>query len=163
MRSTAYCMVLMVCTSFACGVQQTELPAPGRGKADGTSTGGVRAGIYELQSASFAGSLTVLSASADRIEFDLTVVSRGGGGNHGEILGGVALPSDGGQLVYWPGNDPGSDCQIFFTELSATAIELSQVGFCTDAGFGAWVDVSGTYEREGVSPAALDSGSLLDG
>ncbi len=97
-----------------------------------------------LDSEDFAGALILHSVSDDRIEFDLSVVGYYGGNPVGDIVRGEALPSDGGQLVYWGPEGPG-DCQIFFFEVSSDLVELAQNGSCSD--FGAFVDASGVYRR----------------
>jgi len=127
---------------------QGESMAPGAGgKADDVEDAGDELiGTYALDTKDFGGTLEILSASKDRIDFNLTVVGRFGGNPIGDIVEGVAEPTDGGMLVYSPGIP--SDCDIFFVEVGPGSIELDQVGACSDAGFGANVDATGVYLRE---------------
>lgn len=122
--------------------------APGAGgKADDAEgSGDELVGTYALDTEDFGGTLEILSASEDRIDFNLTVVGRFGGNPIGDIVQGVAEPTDGGILVYSPGIP--SDCDIFFVEVRPGSIELDQVGACSDAGFGANVDATGVYVRD---------------
>jgi hypothetical protein len=91
-----------------------------------------------------ASHFAVTSATATELVFDLTAVLAGPSSRNGEIRGGKAA-LDGSKATY----TPGPDCTITFAfDEKRTAADLEQVGRCAEeAGFGAFVDVTGHYEK----------------
>jgi hypothetical protein len=79
--------------------------------------------------------------SLSPFRFDLAVVLRSRGAHNGEIVGGTAT-LQGTRATY----HSASDCTITF-DLFPRRIDVVQTGTCESAGFGAYVDASGRYNR----------------
>ncbi|MBX3229509.1 MAG: hypothetical protein KIT84_17175 [Labilithrix sp.] len=86
----------------------------------------------------------ITAVTATEMTFNLTAVAEGPSGRHGDIQGGRAK-IDGRVATY----TAGSDCTITFTfKPESYDADLVQEGPCSEeAGFGAFIDVTGNYAQ----------------
>lgn len=96
-------------------------------------------GEYELTTPSIDATLTLSSVAP--FTFDLSAVRQTGGHNFGELADAKATIVN-GEAVF----EQGDDCTITIAK-AGDDLDVAQEGLCTDAGFGAFVDVSGRYVR----------------
>jgi hypothetical protein len=99
-------------------------------------------GTYKLDSPSFGGTLTVQSASP--LRFRLVVVGKRESAPHGELEGAQAKMVGDATALF----EPDRDCSLEL-RFEPARVEVKQKGTCDSQGFGAFVDASGTYVREG--------------
>jgi hypothetical protein len=102
----------------------------------------VAVGTYKMDTAAMSGDLTIKSVREGRVAFELFVMRTTGSGNHGWITG-EFLSGEAGAYAF----DQGEDCTIGFSHAGNT-ISLEQVGTCSEAGFGAFVNATGDYLRK---------------
>jgi hypothetical protein len=96
-------------------------------------------GTYRIES----GTLEVKAVTAEEMTFSLTFVTPTLGAHVADVQDATARRTGPDAYSY----TPGADCLIRFI-VRAGAIEVEQKGPCQDsAGFGAYVDVSGSYRR----------------
>jgi hypothetical protein len=104
------------------------------------------AGDYVLDNDSVGATLSIVSVSADSVVYDLTVVGKTGSNHNGELDTQTAKRGSVSTSLFV--DKVGSDCEIHLQPTAGGAISLVQVGSCSDAGFGAYLDASGTYTKK---------------
>jgi hypothetical protein len=136
-ESSAAILASLLLSTFGCA-------APSADDAASTDQAAVSesfiAGEYEIEAPDKSGTLTITSASP--MTFDLTVVRRAGGGSFGD-LSKASVKLENGRAVFREGDD----CTLSLSP-GKSAVTIAQTGTCQDAGFGAFVDASGTYKRK---------------
>jgi hypothetical protein len=142
----------------ACGGSQddgqsgsADLSGAGAGGGS-TSAAKIAPGDYVLDNSSVGATLTIHSATATSVSYDLGVLGKTGSQHNGELDNRTAKAS--GSSF----NDTvDSDCKISLQASGTDSIQVKQTGPCTDAGFGAFLDGSGVYKKAvdaGAPPAA---------
>jgi hypothetical protein len=106
------------------------------------SSATIAPGDYVLDNASVGATLTIHSATAQSVSYSLGILGKTGSQHNGELDHRTAAHSGTGYL-----DTVDADCKITIAAASG-GIALKQTGPCSDAGFGAFLDGSGTYKKK---------------
>jgi hypothetical protein len=150
MKTKAWMATMVLPLAVACGGSSDD--GSGSGSADMTAGSGaavsakasvIAPGDYVLDNASVGATLTVHSANASSVSYDLGVLGKTGSGHNGELDGRTAKVASSG---FEDAVD--SDCKIAIQAGGTDSVSVKQTGSCSDAGFGAFLDASGTYKKK---------------
>jgi hypothetical protein len=100
-------------------------------------------GTYMLENDSVGATLTIKSATATSVSYSIGILGKGGSEHNGELDGRTAKPNASTGSF---DDAVDSDCKISL-KASGSDITVKQTGSCSDAGFGAFLDGSGTYKK----------------
>jgi hypothetical protein len=148
MKTAAWMVMAVIPLAVACGGSGDD--GTGAGSADMTEGAAtakapvIAPGDYVLDNASVGATLTIHSANATSVSYDIGVLGKGGSEHNGELDGRTAKAGSSGGFEDVV--DP--DCKMAIQASGSDSVSVKQTGSCSDAGFGAFLDASGTYKKQ---------------
>jgi hypothetical protein len=103
-------------------------------------------GDYVLDNADVGATLTIRTATTSSVSYSLGILGKTGSQHNGELDNRTATHS--GATF---NDNVDSDCKISLQGVAGGSIQVKQTGSCSDAGFGAFLDGSGTYTKKAAS------------